>query len=66
MPIFLDYFEYAYTEKTPSGEHVFHDIKFLREVGNYQPGDKAEAIQIGIEFFIWDDGELVEDIVENY
>lgn len=63
MPRFLDYFTYESREiQKEEGGNIFTKVTFLSPVGKYQPGDKVDAIYINLNFLIWQDNELVEDV----
>ena len=62
LPRFLNYFEY---ESTEQGEQntTYLNCTILRPMGQYQVGDKVDAINIILEFYIWEGEEMTEDVV---
>lgn len=63
MSIFLDLFTYERVTQEEQNK-VFHDCRFLKQVGKYRPGDRADAISIYLDLYIWSaDDSFDEEIV---
>ena len=65
---FLDFFTYEITSPAPPPSQevtVFKNCQLLKPIGQFQPGEKVDAITVSVEFIIWKGNEDMEDTTIN-